>query len=354
MFSTISPVSRPAVPEMMAQNNKTPESETAELENLDRQRQTQMATRTIRNSSSRHLNNHQTGSGPDMTYAARADKRVRLNATPSSNLKAFKVSAIFPGKDNYNVSRKSKIAVHFSEPVNPSTINNINISVFGKQTRVEGKVIYDRHKNRAIFDPASPLDANTRYKVIISNKIKSKMGEKLASAFSWEFATAENLRQKYVPRKTAEADAAFYIPLVDSKLKKEPGQVASRLNSPQTTHSSSFNYVDPRHWAFKSMRHISNRGILNSFPFAYTDSVTRYEIASAINSALNNLKDMQHSPTRPRLKIADMVELQQLIVEFRNELKSYIVNTRWFEAFLQKQGVDLRQIEMKVRKLNKG
>jgi hypothetical protein len=269
-------------------------------------------------------------------------------------LKAFKVSAIFPGKDNYNVSRKSKIAVHFSEPVNPSTINNINISVFGKQTRVEGKVIYDRHKNRAIFDPASPLDANTRYKVIISNKIKSKMGEKLASAFSWEFATAENLRQKYVPRKTAEADAAFYIPLVDSKLKKEPGQVASRLNSPQTTHSSSFNYVDPRHWAFKSMRHISNRGILNSFPFAYTDSVTRYEFASAINSALNNLKDMQHSPTRPRLKIADMVELQQLIVEFRNELKSYIVNTRWFEAFLQKQGVDLRQIEMKVRKLNKG
>ncbi len=86
----------------------------------------------------------------------------------------------------------------------------------------------------------------------------------------------------------------------------------------------------------------------------YTDSVTRYEFASAINIALNNLKEMQHSSKRPRLKIADMVELQQLIVEFRSELKSSVVNTSWFETFLQRQGVDLRKIESRVHQLNQG
>ena len=61
---------------------------------------------------------------------------------------------------------------------------------------------------------------------------------------------------------------------------------------------------------------------------------------------------MQHAPSKPRLRIADMVELEQLVIEFRSELKSYNVNTIWFETFLQQQGVNLQQIEAKVNKLN--
>jgi hypothetical protein len=287
-----------------------------------------------------------------MAGAAPADRRVRtmVQDKPAA-LKSFKVTAIYPGADNQNVSRKSKIAVHFSEPADPKTVDNINISVFGNQTRVDGKVVYDRRKNRAIFEPSSPLDANTEYKVIVSDKIKSRMGEPLTTQFSWQFATAENIRHQYNPRKTAEADAAFYIPLVDSKLKKEPGHHAANLKTSNNT-GAAFNFVDPKHWSFKSVRHISNKGILNSFPFVYTDNVTRYEFATAINSALSNLKTMQHMSNRPKLKVADMVELQKLIVEFRTELKSCAVNTTWFETFLARQGVNLQQIEAKVRKLS--
>jgi hypothetical protein len=63
---------------------------------------------------------------------------------------------------------------------------------------------------------------------------------------------------------------------------------------------------------------------------------------------------MQYLRDKPKLKIADMVELQKLIVEFRRELKACAVNTSWFESFLKKQGVNLRQVETNVRKLNQG
>ncbi|MEW6709648.1 MAG: Ig-like domain-containing protein [Candidatus Riflebacteria bacterium] len=356
MFSTSSPAASPAMPEMMAMTETAdPEQETAEIESFDQPAPRPARTAAQAPATARRPERKNVNSGVSaMAATAPADRNVRTVVQDKpSGLNPFKVTAIFPAADNQNVSRKSKIAVHFSEPADPNTVNNINISVFGKQTRVEGKVIFDRRKNRAIFEPASPLDANTQYKVLVSDKIRSKMGEQLASNFSWEFATSEGLKHNYNPRQTAEADAAFYIPLVDSKLKKEPGQGAARLKSGANSNAA-FNFVESKHWAFRSVRHITNKGILNTFPFVYTDSVTRYEFATAINSALSNLKSMQHMSSKPKLKIADMVELQQLIVEFRTELKSCAVNTQWFESFLSKQGVNLQQVEMKVRKLNKG
>jgi len=353
MFSTTSPVSSPAMPEMMANNQPAPapEEETAEIENFDHAPVRQPVAQQQRQAPVRE-NLVERRPVQTMAGAAPADRRVRtmVQDKPAA-LKSFKVTAIYPGADNQNVSRKSKIAVHFSEPADPKTVDSINISVFGNQTRVDGKVVYDRRKNRAIFEPSSPLDANTEYKVIVSDKIKSRMGEPLSSQFSWQFATAENIRHHYNPRKTAEADAAFYIPLVDSKLKKEPGHHAANLKTGNNT-GAAFNFVDPKHWSFKSVRHISNKGILNSFPFVYTDNVTRYEFATAINSALSNLKTMQHMSNRPKLKVADMVELQKLIVEFRTELRSCAVNTTWFETFLARQGVNLQQIEARVKKLS--
>lgn len=364
MFATASPVSQPAVPQMTAATQTAPSRETAELENFDNDFQpaarTQMARQTAspqsRNQPARQAVSRSQTAGTASAMAP-ADRTVRtaVNQAPQrqSNLKAFKVTSIFPGSDANNVQRRSKIAVHFSEPADPNTINNVNISVFANQTRVEGKVVYDRNQNRAIFEPTRPLDAKTDYKVIVSDKIKSRMGEPLTQRFAWQFATADTAARQYAPaNKSVEADSSFYIPLVDSKLQRAPGHNAAAQKPAGT--QSSFSFVDPKHWAFKAMRHVSNKGILNSFPFTYTDSVTRYEFASAINNALSNLKSMQHMPGKmPKLKVADMVQLQQLIIEFRSELKSYNVNTVWFETFLQQQGVNMRQVEAQVQKLNR-
>ncbi|PKL47919.1 MAG: hypothetical protein CVV42_11540 [Candidatus Riflebacteria bacterium HGW-Riflebacteria-2] len=377
MFSTASPVVAPQTPSMTAQAAPTmraPARETAELENFGNEYQqngydaaeayneNQLAAQRNQQAQARQAANNQPRNQA-INYTstqAPADRTVRtkaqVQAADRSNLKAFKVTSIYPGANSENISRRARIAVHFSEPADPKTVNNINISIFGNQVRVDGKVSYDRQNKRAIFVPTSPLDPRTDYKVIVSDKIISQMGEPLAQRFAWEFATAENSRQQqYMPtNRTAEADAAFFIPLVDSKIKRNPGQNTA-VGSAQRTmsnSSTSFTFVPSKHWSFKSMRHISNKGILNAFPFVYTDSVTRYEFASAINNALSNLKSMQHAPSKPRLRIADMVELEQLVIEFRSELKSYNVNTIWFESFLQQQGVNLQQIEAKVNKLN--
>ena len=367
MFATITPSVAPAVPNMTVPqsvaSNKTPQREAQELENFDNSRANTAQQLAVSNQSNYNRNmaynqpqneNIARSSNP---YMAAADKTVRASVKEEAKaLNAFKVASIYPGLNSDNISRKSKIAVHFTEPCDPKTINNINISVFANQTRVDGKVTYDRRNNRAIFEPSRPFEAKTEHKVIVSDKILSKSGEQLSKRFSWTFSTSSDTRNQYVPTvaKTAEADSAFYIPLVDSKVKMTPGQsaaLASQKTNVSNTSTSSFTYVSSKHWSFKSMKHITNKGILNAYPFTFTDNVTRYEFASAINNALNNLKAMQNANSK-KLRVADMIELEQLIIEYRGELKSYGVNTQWFENFLQGQGVNLNQVETKVRQLN--
>ncbi len=364
MFATVTPSAAPAMPSMTSKSavaKATPQREAQELESFDNANAGVRAQVGMNNGYMQASNQSAAyGQSQNNNYAnasnqymSGADKTVRASAKADA-LSAFKVASIYPGLNSDNISRKSKIAVHFSEPCDPKTINNINISVFANQTRVDGKVTYDRRNNRAIFEPTRPLEARTEHKVIVSDKILNKSGEKLSQRFSWTFSTSSDTRNQYVPTvaKTAEADSAFYIPLVDSKVKMTAGQAASAQKASATnTSTSSFTYVSSKHWSFKSMKHIANKGILNNYPFTFTDNVTRYEFASAINNALNNLKAMQNS-NATKLRVADMIELEQLIIEYRNELKSYGVNTTWFENFLQSQGVNLNQVETKVRQLN--
>ena len=371
MFATTSPASAPQVPVMtnssMVAKATTPQYDARELESFDNPSTPDNRAnlnQTFSNVAYKqpvqipgNLQNSLNTSNAVNPFMAGADKTVRTSAkSEAMTASNFKVSSIYPGVNSDNIARKAKIAVHFSEPCDPKTVNNINISVFANQTRVDGKVIYDRRNNRAIFEPSRPLEAKTEHKVIVSDKILNKSGQPLSKRFSWSFNTTSDTRNHYVPtanRNTAEADSAFYIPLVDSKVKMTPGQQAALMaqSTVANTSTSSFTYVNSKHWSFKSMKHITSKGILNAYPFTFTDNVTRYEFASAINNALNNLKSMQNT-NATKLRVADMIELEQLIVEYRSELKSYGVNTVWFENFLQQQGVNLGQIEAKVRQLN--
>jgi hypothetical protein len=365
MFSTTSPVNTPAMPQMMPQMSTQAPQQYSPQQNNGYQPQQMAQTRQpaapapMQRASLQNDLAELEGfdNAPRQQYQvqnyvatppmAAANRTVAM--APNNQLTPFKVTSVFPPVNSNAVARKTKIALHFSEAADPKTVDNVNISVFANQKRVDGKVVYDRKNNRAIFEPERQLEASTEHKVIVSNRIKSKMGEPLTQRVSWEFTTTDNARPIYQPTKALEADAAFYIPLVDSKYKPSQGQ----LEAMQASHSmagSTFNYVPSKHWAFKSVKHITNKGILNAFPFTFTDNVTRYEFATAVNNALGNLKAMQMQQTN--LRVADMVHLQQLIVEFRSELRSYGVNTQWFESFLQQQGVNLKDVENSVRRLN--
>lgn len=270
MFATTTPTSAPAMPQMPVQTmttQATPQREAQELEAFDNSPNEAIAANNqYQQNYSRGLTYTPRELAPNRSsYGMRQEPRQQHLGMATANrevmasakdeakaLKAFKVSSIFPGLNSDNIARKAKIAVHFSEPCDPKTVNNINISVFANQARVDGKVTYDRRNNRAIFEPSRPLDAKTEHKVIVSDKILSKSGEHLSQRFSWSFQTTSDSRNHYVPTaaRTAEADSAFYIPLVDSKVKMTPLQsaaLAAQRMSASSTSTSSFTYVPSKH-----------------------------------------------------------------------------------------------------------
>ncbi|HNV69553.1 MAG TPA: Ig-like domain-containing protein, partial [Candidatus Ozemobacteraceae bacterium] len=264
-------------------------------------------------------------------------------------LSTFKITGISPSANAENVKRDGRITLQFSDPANPSTLDEVNISVFANQRRVEGRVSYDSRQQRAVFIPSEPFDAETNYKVRISDKIRSAIGEPLMGKYSWEFTTGTERRPSYVPRGVMEADAAFSIPLADRRT------VATRpAAEPGTGASSSFAYISPKHWAFRSIKHMHSKGLLVTYPFTNKDRVTRYECAMSVNTILSTLKSLQNRPTPTQLRVADLVELEHLVIEFRPELKSLRTNPAWFEQFLQNQGVNLAEVQARVAQRNRG
>ncbi|NLM17885.1 MAG: Ig-like domain-containing protein [Candidatus Riflebacteria bacterium] len=269
-------------------------------------------------------------------------------------LQGFSVTKIYPEAEADNVPLRSKIAINFSEPVDSKTADNINISVFANQTRVDGRVTcMPGNKNTVIFTPSRRLADDTEYKVIISKKVKSAMGENLNKGYSWTFNTAPKNRRTY-NRQAALANNDFYIPLADTKDKEAAARYNQRIKQETTKNTTSvLEEISSRHWTFRSVRHLVSKNILPSASFLSKDKASRYEFTNAITTALSSLKQMEATGDIPKLKVADLVELQKLVVEFKPELKTFGVNTSWFESFLASQGVNLHQIEANVTKLSK-
>jgi len=292
-------------------------------------------------------------SAPAPRKAART--AVPRKAAPREALSTFKVTGILPAANAEQVARNAKIVIHFSEPAQQSTVNPINISVFGRQERVEGRVSYDGRQKRAVFIPAAPLDADTQYKVLISDKIKSQSGEQLVARYSWQFTT-QNERQArratLARPRAAEADSAFYIPLADGRAPMPQSAAAARMTTSAGSAGTGFVYVPANHWVFKSLKRVISKGLLPGMPFYDASKVTRYEFASAVRSALDNLRSMS-GQQKTKLRVGDLVELEQLIIAFRGELRSFSVDTAWFENFLSSQGVSIADVERRVG-LNNG
>jgi len=373
-FSTTSRAISPEVPEMFAaapnratrvngdnalrsrapsrsdgdrQNYQEPDQESAELES--------MGDPIQRPASSRSQNS---------ARRARDNANSNSDANSREGLSTFKVSQIMPGSNAQAVARDARIFVYFSEDANPSTLNPVNISIFGEQRRVEGKVIYDSRRRCALFIPAARLKSDTEYKVIISDKIRSSRGERLCNRVSWQFVTSGENGPSIQARRVYEADASFDIPLLDGRNPRRGNPAPARtISGPRHTATlavastsggsgSAFNFLPENHWSFKSLRRVASKGLLSDFPFRSTSGITRYEFANAVNSALGTLKSLRNNPKMPRLKVADLVELQQLVVEYRGELRSYRADTTWFEKFMERQGIRLQDVERRVAALN--
>lgn len=362
-FATTSPAAAPAMPEAFAAAPSAPARRAVTSPRQPAARQNRPALRETLQES-RELEgfedeSSQASSGNDATMEADADwnapaprqaPRTAARSAPREALSTFKVTGILPASNAEQVVRNTKIIIHFSEPAQQRTVNPINISVFGHQERIEGRVSYDAGKKRAIFIPASPLDADTQYKVLISDKIRSQAGEQLVARYSWQFTTQNErqVRKTSLARpRAAEADSAFYIPLADGRAGMPKAAAAARMTQSAGSAGTGFVYVPANHWVFKSLKRVISKGLLPGMPFYDASKVTRYEFASAVRSALENLRGLS-GQQKTKLRVGDLVELEQLIIAFRSELRSFSVDTAWFENFLAGQGVSIADVERRV------
>jgi len=97
------------------------------------------------------------------------------------------VSFTVPANTATNVAINQKIAVTFSEPMDPLTISTATFTLKQGNTPVTGTVSYAG--TTATFNPTSDLALSTTYTATITTGAKDLAGNALAAAFVWSFTT---------------------------------------------------------------------------------------------------------------------------------------------------------------------
>ncbi|RMG19937.1 MAG: hypothetical protein D6732_29330, partial [Methanobacteriota archaeon] len=98
------------------------------------------------------------------------------------------VSYTIPANNATNVNINAVIAVKFSEPVDPSTVNSSNITLSDGNGSVSGTVAYEAEQMTAYFTPTSPLSYNSVYSLNVSSSIADLSGN-LSTVYTSSFTT---------------------------------------------------------------------------------------------------------------------------------------------------------------------
>src|SRR5450759_4531934 len=97
------------------------------------------------------------------------------------------VNSLDPLNTVTGVSLNKVVALTFSEPMNPATINGTTFTLKQGTNVVPGTVVYSG--NTATFTPATPLAAGLPYTATITTGAKDKAGNALAANTVWSFTT---------------------------------------------------------------------------------------------------------------------------------------------------------------------
>jgi hypothetical protein len=120
----------------------------------------------------------------------------------------FKIIEFFPpaGFQMSFTSIPLKISIAFSKPVDQSTISDTTIKVFKDGNEIKKEIkITDRQK----IELFPEISAQGKYKVFVSAKVKSIIGEELGEDFSWEFTITP-----ITPERVTEVQISKLPPLI--------------------------------------------------------------------------------------------------------------------------------------------
>ena len=124
--------------------------------------------------------------------------RVAITVAPDpSDTNPPEVTETYPGEDATNVHVDGTpvsedpeqympiITANFSEPIDSETVTTDSFTVDG----LTGTVYYDEQLRTAYFIPSVALMVSTTYTARLSTGIKDKVGNPMASEYSWQFTT---------------------------------------------------------------------------------------------------------------------------------------------------------------------
>ncbi|MDZ7715322.1 MAG: Ig-like domain-containing protein [Balneolaceae bacterium] len=109
----------------------------------------------------------------------------------STETDAPTVTATSPQSDDTGIKRNVAVTITFSEPMDPTTINETTFTLKQGSSAVEGDVSYAGTTTTftATFTPVNPLNASEVYTAAISVGAKSSKGVALESKTEWSFTT---------------------------------------------------------------------------------------------------------------------------------------------------------------------
>jgi len=95
-----------------------------------------------------------------------------------------------PASDAINANPYLPVKAVFDMEMRASTINATNFTLEDESGPISGAVYYDSGRMTAVFDPVTPLVADTVYTATVKAAVASKGGTPMGADYTWSFTTA--------------------------------------------------------------------------------------------------------------------------------------------------------------------
>ncbi|MBW9260226.1 MAG: Ig-like domain-containing protein [Candidatus Thiodiazotropha sp. (ex. Lucinisca nassula)] len=138
----------------------------------------------------------------DGEYSATANITIQLS--PATDSTAPAVIGRSPLADAVGVSTTTQVSVSFDEPLDATLIDNQSLLVTQAGSSVAGSVSYDSDSDSLILSFASPLLADTLYRVTLGTNLQDPSGNPVPVE-SWDFTTGSSYNLGSTSQATIDA-----------------------------------------------------------------------------------------------------------------------------------------------------
>ena len=128
-----------------------------------------------------------------------ANNRIRVelvNVAPQSSI----INFIYPTNNQQNVALNSPVIIHFSDKINPDTLNPDSVKVYNGEDflkgYIDGSIVYNNFSQCIIFQPNVNLSSWEDYIIIVNSEIQNIYGVTMGKEYAFKFKTTSYFPDK--------------------------------------------------------------------------------------------------------------------------------------------------------------